>query len=53
VVLDPFVGVGTSVVVAEKNGRFGVGMDLSLDYLVDIALKKIRVPIQKMLELRW
>lgn len=53
VVLDPFVGVGTTVVVAEKNGRFGVGMDLSLDYLVDIALKKIRVPIQKMLELRF
>lgn len=52
-VLDPFVGVGTTVVVAEKNGRFGVGMDLSLDYLMDIALKKIRVPVQKMLELRF
>jgi DNA modification methylase len=53
VVFDPFVGVGTSVLVAEKQGRAGVGMDLSLDYLVDIALKKTRVPVQKMLELRF
>lgn len=53
VVFDPFVGIGTTVLVAEKHGRAGVGMDLSLDYLVDIALKKIRVPVQKMLELRF
>jgi DNA modification methylase len=53
VVLDPFVGIGTTVVVAEKQGRAGVGMDLSLEYLIDIALKKIRVPVQKMLELRF
>lgn len=53
VVFDPFVGIGTTVLVAEKYGRSGVGMDLSLDYLVDIALKKIRVPVQKMLELRF
>ncbi len=39
--------------MAEKQGRAGVGMDLSLDYLVDIALKKIRVPVQKVLELRF
>lgn len=53
VVLDPFVGIGTTVIMAEKQGRAGVGMDLSLDYLVDIALKKIRVPVQKSLELRF
>jgi DNA modification methylase len=53
VVLDPFVGIGTSVLVAEKHGRAGVGMDLSKEYLWDIALKKIRVPVQKRLELRF
>lgn len=53
VVFDPFVGIGTTVVEAEKNGRCGVGMDLSLNYLMDIALKKISIPIQKMLELRF
>jgi hypothetical protein len=53
VVLDPFVGIGTTVIMAEKHGRAGVGMDLSMEYLVDIALKKIRVPVQKMLELRF
>jgi hypothetical protein len=53
VVFDPFVGIGTTVVMAEKQGRAGVGMDLSLEYLIDIALKKIRVPVQKMLELRF
>ena len=41
------------MVMAEKHGRAGVGMDLSLEYLIDIALKKIRVPVQKMLELRF
>jgi len=52
VVLDPFVGTAVTVLEAEKNGRFGVGMDLSKEYLWDIALKKVRVPVQKMLELR-
>ena len=52
VVLDPFVGIGTTVLVAEKHGRTGVGIDLSTEYLWDIALKKIRVPVQRMLELR-
>lgn len=53
VVLDPFVGIGTSVLMAEKHGRAGVGLDLSKEYLWDIALKKIKVPVQKMLELRF
>ena len=47
------MGIGTTVLVAEKQGRAGVGMDLSLEYLVDFALKKIRVTMQKMLELRF
>jgi DNA modification methylase len=33
VVLDPFVGTGTTVMVARALGRHGVGMDLSYDYL--------------------
>lgn len=33
VVLDPFVGTGTTVMVARALGRTGVGLDLSADYL--------------------
>jgi SAM-dependent methyltransferase len=33
VVLDPFVGTGTVVMVARALGRYGVGVDLSRDYL--------------------
>ncbi len=32
-VLDPFIGSGTTIVVAEALGRNGVGCDLSMDYL--------------------
>ena len=33
VVLDPFAGTGTVPMVARTLGRFGVGLDLSADYL--------------------
>lgn len=33
VVLDPFVGTGTVPMVARALGRYGVGLDLSRDYL--------------------
>jgi len=33
VVLDPFSGTGTTVGVARTLGRYGVGLDLSADYL--------------------
>lgn len=33
VVLDPFVGTGTTVAVAHHLGRHGIGIDLSADYL--------------------
>lgn len=33
VVLDPFGGTGTTALVAEMNGRHGVHLDLSADYL--------------------
>jgi DNA modification methylase len=31
--MDPFAGTGTTVAVANTLGRFGVGVDLSADYL--------------------
>ena len=32
-VFDPFVGSGTTLMVARKHGRNGIGLDLSFDYL--------------------
>ena len=32
VVLDPFSGAGTTALVADKLGRFGIGLELKLDY---------------------
>lgn len=32
IVLDPFIGSGTTAVVAEKNGRDFIGIDLNPDY---------------------
>ena len=39
-VLDPFVGSGTTVAVAQALGRRGVGLDLNPEYL-DIAKRRI------------
>lgn len=33
IVLDPFSGTGTTVMVARALGRYGIGIDLSADYL--------------------
>ena len=33
VVLDPFVGVGSTVIAAEAVGKIGIGLDLSVDYI--------------------
>lgn len=40
VVLDPFVGTGTTVAVAKSLGRKGIGVDMSSDYL---ALAQARI----------
>ncbi len=40
-VFDPYVGVGSSVVAALKNGRNGYGCDIVQEY-VDIAQERIR-----------
>ena len=45
-VLDPFVGSGTTVAVAQRLGRRGVGIDLNPEYL-DIAARRIEeIPVQ-------
>ena len=38
-VLDPFVGSGTTVLVAEKNQRIGIGLELKWDYC-KLAIKR-------------
>jgi hypothetical protein len=40
-VLDPFVGSGTTCLVARKLGRRSIGLDLSLDYLQDQARPRL------------
>lgn len=43
-VLDPFSGSGTTVCVAKKYGRKGIGIDLRQDQ-IDISLKRIADPV--------
>ena len=33
IILDPFVGVGSTVIAAEAAGKIGIGLDLSVDYI--------------------
>ena len=40
VVLDPFSGAGTTVMVAERHGRQGLGIELNPEY-IEISLKRI------------
>lgn len=46
VVMDPFVGSGTTCRVAERLGRRGVGLDLNMDYLAEIAAPRCARPVQ-------
>ena len=41
IVLDPFVGSGTTVMVANHLGRKGIGLDLNLKYLKDNAKERL------------
>ena len=41
IVLDPFVGSGTTIMVANHLGRKGIGLDLSFKYLHEDAKKRI------------
>ncbi len=40
-VLDPFIGSGTTALVAQRLGRRSIGIDASETYLKDIAVKRI------------
>ena len=40
VVLDPFLGSGSTMVAAERTGRIGVGFDLDADY-IDTARERV------------
>ncbi len=44
IVLDPFAGSGTTIVVANALGRHGVGLDLSREYLTNQAQRRIERP---------
>ena len=48
VVLDPFVGSGTTVAVAAELGRRGWGVDLSEEYLMDHAIKRVASAMAEM-----
>ena len=41
IVLDPFVGSGTTVMVANQLGRRGIGLDLSFKYLQENAKERL------------
>ncbi len=43
IVLDPFIGSGTTCMVARDLGRNSVGLDLSLEYLIDNAKKRLEL----------
>lgn len=49
VVLDPFVGSGTTLVVAQRLGRRAVGVDLSLAYLrlAEQRLRTVPLPLRE------
>ena len=46
VVLDPFVGSGTTVATALQLGRHGVGIDLSETYLRENAIPRIEAALR-------
>lgn len=41
IVLDPFAGSGTTLLVARRLGRIGLGFDLSLPYLRECAAERL------------
>lgn len=43
IVLDPFIGSGTTCMVARSLGRHSVGLDLSYDYLYNNARKRLEL----------
>lgn len=50
-ILDPFVGVGSSIIAALKNGRNSIGIDKELEY-VEISKRRIEVFNEGLLKIR-
>ena len=46
VVLDPFMGSGTTALVAQKHNRNWIGIDLNQQYIDEIAMPRIQQPQQ-------
>jgi len=46
VVLDPFLGSGTTLEVAARLGRHGVGIELSEEYC-KLSVERLEKPIQR------
>ena len=46
VVLDPFVGTGSTLIAARELGRRSIGVDLSEDYM-GICIERLNTPIKK------
>ena len=44
VILDPFSGIGSTVLAAEAAGKLGIGLDLSASYLLTAARRPPRSP---------
>ncbi|MFH1058892.1 MAG: site-specific DNA-methyltransferase [Pseudomonadota bacterium] len=51
ILLDPFVGSGTTCRAAESLGRKAIGLDLSWSYLAEIASPRCAAPVQPVLTL--
>ncbi len=50
IVVDPFVGSGTTVVAAARTGRIGVGFDTDPDY-VELAERRLEAELDRISEL--
>ena len=42
IVLDPFIGSGTTALVAGKHGRHAIGLDLNYNYLTTNARERLQ-----------
>ncbi len=51
VVLDPFLGSGTTLLVAKKLGRNGIGIELNPEYC-EIAIKRVKPAIMQSRQLK-
>lgn len=49
IILDCFVGSGTTMLACDKLNRTGIGLDLSFTYLSEIAKPRQEIPLQRVL----